>query len=83
MISTKDNETIRTVAVEKNTWILEVPSEVCRAEGFAQGTLASLTFKDGAILASFIPPSKEAEDAAKRFIGKYGDFMKEMERIGD
>jgi hypothetical protein len=40
---------IKTVSVEKDTWILELPAELCSREGFAVGTLASLTVKDGAI----------------------------------
>lgn len=74
---------IKTVSVEKNTWILELPSEICSREGFAEGTLASLTFKDGAIEGTFIHPTQKAKQSAERFINKYGDFMKEMEKIDD
>ena len=83
MIKTAEKQEPQTVAVEKNTWILEVPDEICVREGFAKGTLASLTFKDGGIITSFIRPSAEAKRSAERFISKYGDFMTEMERIGD
>ena len=71
----KNNE-LKTVSVEKDTWILEVPAEVCRKEGFAKGTLVSLTFKDSGIQTSFIHPSERAKNSAERFIGKYGDFTK-------
>ena len=82
MIETSDqtNE-LKTVSVDKDTWILEVPPEVCRREGFAEGTLVSLTFRDGGILTSYIHPSDKAKASAERFINKYGDFMKEMEKI--
>ena len=76
----KNNE-IKTVSVEKDTWILEVPSEISQKEGFAEGTLVSLTFKDSGIQTSFIHPSEKAKNSAERFIGKYGDFMKEMQEI--
>lgn len=76
----KNNE-LKTVSIEKDTWILEVPAEVCRKEGFAEGTLVSLTFKDSGIQTSFIHPSEKAKNSAERFIGKYGDFMKEMQEI--
>ena len=36
---------LKTVRVEKDTWILELPAELCSREGFAEGTLASLTTK--------------------------------------
>jgi hypothetical protein len=72
---------LKTVSQEKDTWILEVPAEVCRREGFATGTLVSLTFRDGGIFTSYIHPSEKAKTSAKRFINKYGDFMKEMGKI--
>ena len=72
---------LKTVRVEKDTWILELPAELCLREGFAEGTLASLTIKDGAIQGSFIRPTEKAKQSAERFISKYGDFMKEMESI--
>lgn len=72
---------IKTVSVNKDTWILELPAEICSAEGFATGTLASLTVKDGAIKGTFIHPSQKAQQSAERFINKYDDFMKEIEKI--
>lgn len=72
---------IKTVSVEKDTWVLELPAEICSREGFTEGTLASLTIKDGAINGTFIHPTQEAKQSAERFINKYGDFMKEMEDI--
>ncbi len=72
---------IKTVSVEKDTWILELPAEICSREGFAEGTLASLTIKSGAITGTFIHPTKKARQSAERFINKYGDFMNEMEGI--
>ncbi len=74
---------LKTVSVEKDTWILELPEELCSREGFAEGTLASLTIKDGAIQGSFIRPTDKAKQSAERFINKYGDFMEEMKEIDD
>lgn len=75
------NDTIKTVKVEKDTWVLELPDEICAGEGFAKGTLASLTIKDGAIRGSFISPTAGAWKSAERFVRKYGAFMKEIEEI--
>lgn len=72
---------LKTVKREKDTWVLEVPAEICRREGFAEGTLVSLTFKNSGIQTSYIRPSEKARKSAERFIGKYGDFMKEMQEI--
>lgn len=75
------NDKLKTVKQEKDTWILEVPAEICRREGFADGTLVSLTFKDSGIQTSYIHPSEKARKSAERFMGKYSDFMKEMQEI--
>lgn len=82
MIETlEESSELKTVKVEKDTWILELPEEICSREGLAAGTLASLTIKDGAIQGSFIRPTDKAKQSAERFINKYGDFMKEMNGI--
>ena len=82
MIETLEKtDKLKTVKFEKDTWILEVPAEICQKEGFAEGTLVSLTFKDSGIQTSYIHPTEKARKSAERFIGKYGDFMKEMQEI--
>jgi hypothetical protein len=82
MIETLEKaDELKTVKLEKDTWVLEVPAEVCRKEGFAEGTLVSLTFKNSGIQTSYIHPTEKARKSAERFIGKYGDFMKEMQEI--
>ena len=78
LVKTND---LKTVSIEKNTWVLEVPAEVCEREGFAEGTLVSLTFRNGGIYSTYIPRSKSAKQSAQRFINKYGDFMKDVEDI--
>jgi len=82
MIETLEkSDKLKTIKQEKDTWILEVPAEICRREGFAEGTLVSLTFKDSGIQTSYIHPSEKARKSAERFVEKYGDFMKEMQEI--
>lgn len=82
MIETLEKtDALKTVKVEKDTWILEVPAEICNKEGFAEGTLVSLTFKNSGIQTSYIHPTEKARKSAERFVGKYGDFMKEMQEI--
>jgi hypothetical protein len=82
MIETLEKtDELKTVKREKDTWILEVPSEICRKEGFAEGTLVSLTFKNSGIQTSYIHPSEKAKKSAERFVGKYSEFMKEMQEI--
>ena len=71
MIETLEKtDEMKTVKLEKDTWILEVPAEVCRKEGFAEGTLVSLTFRNSGIQTLYIHPTKKAQKSAERFIGK-------------
>lgn len=65
----------------KNTWVFEVPEDICKEEGFAEGTLVSLTLRNSGIEASYIHPSETSRRSAERFIEKYGDFMKEIEEL--
>jgi hypothetical protein len=69
--------------VEKDTWILKLPAEVCDREGYAEGTMISLTVKNSEIQTTIIQRTEKSKESAQRFIGKYGDFMKEIERVGD
>ena len=80
--SEKTNE-LKTVSVEKDTWILEVPPEVCRKEGFADGTLVSLTLKNDSISGVYIKPKKEIDDFVDQVIEDEREYFEEMKRIGD
>lgn len=75
---------MRTIQIVKNTWILEMPQDICRHEGLADGTLVSLTIKDHGIQAQFIrPPSKRLQEISKELLEKNKELYKELERIGD
>lgn len=81
MIESTNNLDLRTVAVEKNTWLLEVPDEICLREGLAPDTLVSITIKNGTILADLIQPTDEVKAAVKHFSERYGEFMEAMKDI--
>jgi hypothetical protein len=74
---------LKTVGVVKDTWILEVPPEVCRNEGFADGTLISLTLKNDSISGVYLKPSKEIDDFVHRIVEEEREYFEEMKRIGD
>lgn len=76
-------DALKTVKIEKDTWILEVPGEVCEREGFAEGTLVSLTFKNGAIQGSYIGPSSETENFLDRVVEEEREYFEEIKRLGD
>ncbi len=78
------SQEMRTIQIVKNTWILEMPPEICNHEGLAVGTLVSLTIKDHGIQAEFIrPPSKKLQSISKRLLRKNKELYEELARIGD
>ena len=77
----KTNE-LKTLAVQKDTWILEVPPEVCKNEGFAEGTLISLTLKNDSISGVYLKPSKEIEDFVSKVVDEELDYFDEIKQIG-
>ncbi len=84
MIETLEKtDELKTVKLEKDTWVLELPAEVSRREGFADGTLVSLTFKNGAIQGSYIKPSAEIESFLDRVVEEEKEYFEEMKRLGD
>jgi hypothetical protein len=74
---------LKTVGVVKDTWILEVPPEVCQNEGFADGTLISLTLKNDSISGIYLKPSKEIDDFVNRVVEEEREYFEEMKRLGD
>ena len=82
MTTTSDKE-LKTVSLEKDTWILEVPTEVCQREGFPNGTLISLTLKNDAVLGEYIKPSPEIDDFVNRIVKEDAEFFEEMKQLGD
>lgn len=85
MIETLEKtDELKTVKQEKDTWILELPAEICRREGFADGTLVSLTIKNSGIQASFIkPPAKKLQIISKKLLKKNHKLYEELKRLGD
>ena len=81
--TTKKKNELKTVSVAKDTWILEVPPEVCRKEGFAEGTLVSLTLKNNSISGVYLKPSKEIDDFVSKVVEEESEYFEEMKRIGD
>ena len=78
----KTNE-LKTIGIVKDTWILEVPPEVCRKEGFAEGTMISLTLKNDSISGVYLKPSNEIDDFVNRVIEEESEYFEEMKRVGD
>lgn len=74
---------LKTISREKDTWVLELPEETCRQEGFALGTMVSLTFKNGAVQTSVITPTAEIDDFVSRIVAEEAEYMAAMKQHGD
>ena len=69
---------------EKDTWILRLPAETCQREGFAEGTMVSLTIRNHGIEACFIrPPSQKLREISSRLLEKNKELYAELKRLGD
>ncbi len=68
----------------KDTWLLRLPKDICDKEGFAEGTLVSMTIKDGGIHSTFIrPPSKKLQEFSQQILEEDREFHRRMKEIGD
>ena len=74
---------LKTVSIKKDTWILEVPKEVCENEGFPEGTMVSLTLRNDSISGVYLKPSKEIDDFVSRVVEEESEYFEEMKRVGD
>jgi len=83
METTKITDELKTVSIKKDTWILEVPPEVCQSEGFPEGTMISLTLKNDSISGVYLKPSKEIDDFVGKVIAEESEYFGEMKRVGD
>ena len=68
---------------EKDTWIFELPADVCRREGYSEGTMVSMTVRNGGILTSIIHPSSDVDEFVQRIVSEDDEFFREMKRLGD
>ncbi|CAN5702197.1 hypothetical protein BH20ACI4_BH20ACI4_10650 [soil metagenome] len=81
--TTEKPDELKTVSVAKDTWILEIPDEVCQNEGFPEGTMISLTLKNASISGVYLKPSKEIDDFVNKVVEEESEYFEEMKRVGD
>ncbi len=68
----------------KDTWLLRLPKDICDKEGFAEGTLVSLTIKDGGIQSTFIrPPRENLQQISRNILEKDRELHRRLKEIGD
>ncbi len=89
MIGVVDLESVKTVDGQngesvKDTWLLRLPKDICDKEGFAEGTLVSLTIKDGGIQSTFIrPPSNDLKEFSRQILDEDHELYRRLKEIGD
>lgn len=78
-------KTEETQAVEPNwdSWTVEIPPEIIKAQGLAEGSLATFTIKDGQIEGQIIIPSEKLKEISKRILEENREVYEELKRLGD
>jgi hypothetical protein len=65
-------------------WVVEIPPEIARALGVAEGSLAVLHPQDGSLEIEILPPpSPEIKESVRRISEKYKETFEELKRLGD
>jgi len=85
MVGVLDLESVKTNGSSvKDTWLLRLPKDICDKEGFSEGTLVSLTIKDGGIRSTFIQaPRKELKEISDRLMEQDRELHRRLKEIGD
>ena len=78
-------ETVESEAVEPkwDSWTVEIPPEIVKAQGLAEGALATFTIKDGHIEGQIITPSEKLKEISKRILEERREVYEELKRLGD
>jgi hypothetical protein len=76
-----------TIAPPKTTlnWAVEIPPEIAKVMGVAEGSVAMLRATDGKLEVEEIlpPPSPELKERVQQIFEKYKEAFEEMKRLGD
>jgi len=65
-------------------WVIEIPPEMTRALGVAEGSLAVLHAKTGTIEVEILPPpSPELVESVRETYEEFKEAFEEMKRLGD
>lgn len=78
-----EKETKKT-SKEFSSWMIEMPSDIAKQEGYADGSKVVLTFQNGSIKPEILPPtSAEVKKEVGRIIEKYDKSFEDLKRFGD
>jgi bifunctional DNA-binding transcriptional regulator/antitoxin component of YhaV-PrlF toxin-antitoxin module len=89
MISSSDSEarmSMSTLAPQKTDlgWVIEVPMEIARVLGVAEGSFAVLSTREGRLEVEILPPpTAELIQSVRETCEEFKDAFDEMKRLGD
>lgn len=66
-----------------NSWTIEVPAEIVAAQGLTEGTIVTLTIRNGEVDATIVQPTPDIKQFVERFAEENKEFLEEMKRLGD
>lgn len=73
----------RSTTPKWDSWTVEIPQEVIRAQGLAEGTVVVLTYADGRIESTITTQALQSKEISKRIlVGRRGAY-EELKRLGD
>lgn len=65
-------------------WVIEVPAEIARELGVAEGSFAVLSAKEGRLEVEILPPpSQELVESVRLTSEQFKEAFDEMKRLGD
>lgn len=66
-----------------DSWVVEIPKEIVRAQGLNEEALVSLTYRNGEIEAQIINPSPELREMSRRILEENRELYEELKKLGD
>ena len=66
-----------------DSWVVEIPKEIIKAQGLAEDSLVVLNYQDGKIEGEIITLSSELKTISRRLLEKNREVYEELKRLGD
>lgn len=79
-IETTETESVKP---EWDSWTIEIPQEIIEAQGLPEGSLVTLTYREGTIESEMIIPSYKLKEISQRILEKNRQVYEELKRLGD
>lgn len=71
------------IASNWDSWVVEIPKEIVKAQGLNEGVLVSLTYRNGELEARLIEPSPELREISRRLLEEDRELHEELKKLGD